>query len=385
MVAPPGAGWQDGRSIRGGGPGRRRLGSFGRRRGPYLTLFSRAGIGREAADGEVAKLQIHELPAARGCTYVVPASDFALALKVGQGFADESEMKVARKLGVKDAEIDALCATVVKVVAKGPMTPDEIREAAGSAVRSLGEEGKKRGLTTTLPVALGRLQSSGDLRRVPTDGRLDQQRYRYTLWKPNPLAKFKLSSEEAHLELARRFFRWAGPASQSDFQAFSGLGVKAGKAAVEPLRLAEMEKGSDRLMFPEDRDALAAYVVPKKAQLALLSSLDGLFLLRRDAERFLEPADARKKFFSTGRKAGGGLMDLPSHAIVDRGRVVGLWEYDQQSQSIAWTAFVSVDKTLREAVARTEGYVREQLGDARSFSLDSPKSRAPRIQALSRG
>jgi hypothetical protein len=145
-----------------------------------------------------------------------------------------------------------------------------------------------------------------------------------------------------------------------------------------------MEKGSDRLMFPEDRDALAAYTAPKKAQVALLSSLDGLFLLRRDAERFLEPADARTKFFSAGRKAGGALMDLPSHAIVDRGRVVGLWEYDPQGKSIAWTAFVPVDKALREAVARTEGYVREQLGDARSFSLDSPKSRAPRIQALRR-
>jgi hypothetical protein len=33
-------------------------------------------------------------------------------------------------------------------------------------------------------------------------------------------------------------------------------------------------------------------------------------------------------------------------------------------------------------VARAEQYVREGLGDARSFSLDSPKSRAPRIEAL---
>lgn len=35
---------------------------------PYLTLFGRAGISREAADQAVAKLEIHELPAARGCT-----------------------------------------------------------------------------------------------------------------------------------------------------------------------------------------------------------------------------------------------------------------------------------------------------------------------------
>jgi hypothetical protein len=36
--------------------------------GPYLTLFARAGTSREAADKAVAKLDIHELPAARGCT-----------------------------------------------------------------------------------------------------------------------------------------------------------------------------------------------------------------------------------------------------------------------------------------------------------------------------
>ena len=64
--------------------------------GPYLTLHSRAGISREAADKAVADLQIHELPTARGCTYVVPASDFALGLTVGEPFS-HSETRVAVK------------------------------------------------------------------------------------------------------------------------------------------------------------------------------------------------------------------------------------------------------------------------------------------------
>ncbi len=52
--------------------------------GPYLTMFARAGLSRESVDQAVADATIHELPAARGCTYVVPARDFALALKVGR-------------------------------------------------------------------------------------------------------------------------------------------------------------------------------------------------------------------------------------------------------------------------------------------------------------
>src|SRR5438874_13442206 len=65
---------------------------------PYLTLCARGGIAREVADRAAASLEIYELPSARGCTYVLPSSDFALALKVGQAF-NAGDMNVARKLG----------------------------------------------------------------------------------------------------------------------------------------------------------------------------------------------------------------------------------------------------------------------------------------------
>ena len=83
-----------------------------------------------------------------------------------------------------------------------------------------------------------------------------------------------------------------------------------------------------------------------------------------------------------GREVAGSLKDLPSHAILDRGRIVGLWEYDPETQSIAWSAFIKPSAELKEAIRRTEDFVRSDLGDVRAFSLDSPKSRAPRIQAL---
>ena len=153
---------------------------------PYLTLFTRGGIGRAAADEAVARLDICELPSARGCTHVLPAADFALGLKLAQPY--DGDMNAARKLGVTDREIDRLSGKVVAALGKGPLEPDEIRDAVGGAARNLGPEGKKKGLTTTLPLALGRLQAAGEIRRMPTNGRLDQQRYRYALWRPNPAA-----------------------------------------------------------------------------------------------------------------------------------------------------------------------------------------------------
>jgi len=350
--------------------------------GPYLTLYARGGVSREAADAAVAALEIHELPAARGCTYVVPASDFALALRVGQQFGG-NDLKVAYKLGVTDEEIEKLSDAVLAALARGPLEPEQIREATGRAARSLGEEGKKKGITTTLPIALGKLQNLGKIRRVPVNGRLDQQKYRYTLWKPNPLASLRLSTDEAYTELARRFFRWIGPATLGEFQWFSGLGVKAGKAAVDPLGLVPLENGSERLMFADDRDQLRSFRAPTKPQYQLVSSLDAISTLRRDVKTLLDPKDwNRQVFVDKKAMAAGGLTDLPNHAILDRGRLVGLWEYDTEAQSIAWSSFGISDQALAAAVKETEGYIRDQVGDARSFSLDSPKSRVARIAAL---
>src|SRR5438128_2744727 len=64
--------------------------------GPYLTFFSRAKLSREAVDQALKNVDIHELPSARGCTYVVPKADYALALTVAQGYSD-APLKAAMK------------------------------------------------------------------------------------------------------------------------------------------------------------------------------------------------------------------------------------------------------------------------------------------------
>ena len=349
--------------------------------GPYLTLFSRGGIGREAADQAVARLEICELPSARGCTYIVPAADFALALRVGQPFGD-SEMKTARKLGVTEVEIDELCSSIRKVLATKALSPEEIRVATDGAVRSLGEEGKKKGLTTTLPVALGRLQSEGAIRRIPVNGRLDQQRYKYIAWKPSPLSGIKQSIDDANAELARRFFSWAAPATLAQFQWFSGLSGKAATLAVQPLGLEAVEEDSDQMMLPEDRKAFDSFRVPAEPKYVLVSSLDGITHLRRDISSLLSSEDLKRKVVQGKSEVRiNSLQDLPNHAIMDRGRLVGLWEYDTAAESIAWRSFVK-DPAIRAAVEMTEQFIQKDLGDARSFSLDSPRSRVGRIEAI---
>lgn len=371
--------------------------------GPYVSLFARCGALPRAVDAAVEALEIHELPAARGCTYVVPAEAFALALSIGTG-GPEAEMKIARKLGVTDAEIDRLCQAVLDALGDGPREPAELRDAAGGAVRSLGEEGRKKGISTTLPLALGRLQSAGEIRRVSTNGRLDNQRYRYALWRPNPLGGFALSPEERAREVARLFFGWIGPARLADFQTFAALGAKAARAAVEPLGLVTPEGtagapgttgaaaaggdagdagGGPMLMLPGQAEELRSFAPPRRPRYALVTNLDGLLLLRNDVRSLLAPEDwEREVAGAKGPAPAASVHDLMNHAILDRGRLVGLWEYDPAAGEIAWVSFLRPDAELRAAVDATAAMIREQLGDMRSFSLDSPKSRAPRIAAL---
>ncbi|MFG2846690.1 DNA glycosylase AlkZ-like family protein [Kitasatospora sp. NPDC048296] len=343
---------------------------------PYLGLFARAGLDRAAVDAAVAALEVHELPSARGCTYVLPAADFALGLAAGAA-APAGELAAAQKhLGVAMDEVEQLCLAVERVLtADRPLDPAAIREAVGDAVRPLGEAGRKRGLATTLPLALGLLQSRGRIRRVPVNGRLDQQRYGYVGW-DQPV-------RGDAVDLARRYFSWAGPATLKHFRWFSGFTAATARRAVAEAGPVPLAPGSELLLPPELAEEFAGFEVPKDPHYTLLAGIDGIHLLHRDLPRLLDPADAARPL--PAGKAGrtfGGEADPQTHLVLDRGRIVGLWEYDTERAEIVHQLFVPPDDALRAAVARTEAFVRDELGDARGFSLDSPKSRAPKIAAL---
>jgi hypothetical protein len=346
---------------------------------PYLTLFARAGTAKEEGEKALASQLIHELPAARGCTYFLPAEDFALGLSLGP--RESGDLVTAKKfLGVTDDEIEKLSKLVLQALELGPADPRSLKDKLGDAVRNLGENGKKRGVTTTLPPVLGLLQSKGLIRRVPSNGRLDTQKFDYALWRPSPLDGFQLTQEECYIELARRFFEWTGPATAAQFQAFAGLGVAATRSCLSQLKLVDLD---GMLLHESDVETFRAFSPPKEPQYSLVASIDSSLLLRRDIPSMVDDLDMAHQVLDEKEiRSVGHLLDLPSHAILDRGRLIGLWEFDSERNEIAWVSWVEKTSGLRDAVAKTERFVRDELGDVRSFSLDSPASRAPRVAAL---
>src|SRR5579863_6571418 len=61
---------------------------------PYVAIFARTGASMAEIDRAVADIEIHELPAARGCTYVLPKEDYAIGLSAARGFSDDAEIKL---------------------------------------------------------------------------------------------------------------------------------------------------------------------------------------------------------------------------------------------------------------------------------------------------
>lgn len=346
---------------------------------PYLTLFARAGIRREQVDRDVAELRIHELPTARGCTYVLGRKDFAWGLQVGRDAA-LAPFKVLARLGVERGEITLLEEQVLHLLLESsePMDPKQLRNELGESVRSLGEEGKKKGASTTLPTALGLLQADGRIRRVPVNGRLDQQRYAYTSWALPPSG---LDDDAARARLIERYLRWTGGATFKQTQWLSGFTVAQSKTALAALGAVEVTTaaGEQLWMLPDDVEQLSAFTAPQEEQIQLLAGTDSLVLLRRNSADMLPERDRGRKILDTMLALQA---DLSDHPILDRGRIIGLWQYDPGKERIAAWTFDRPTAAVLRRISEVESWIREDLGDFRSFSLDSPASRQKRIDAL---
>ncbi len=314
---------------------------------------------------------------------MLPEEDYALGLTVGAAAPERELAAAVTHLGVTREEVDRLCAAVLDVLGseRGPVGPAAIRKELGPGVRSLGEAGRKRGTSTTLPLATGLLQARGLIHKVAVGGRFDEQRFGYARWSPSPLEE-PLDPDRALADMAARYFTWAGPASLGHLRWFAGCTAAAARRAVEALDLVQV--GDGELLLPAGLvEEFRAFEVPRAPQYALVSWIDGIHLLHRDLPRLLDPADAaRGEPASRQGRVLGDLADPPCQLVVDRGRVVGLWEYDPGAERVVHRLFVPADDALRAAVARTEEFVRAQLGDVRGMSLDTPGSRAPRLAAL---
>jgi hypothetical protein len=225
---------------------------------------------------------------------------------------------------------------------------------------------------------LGLLQAAGRIRRVPINGRLDQQRYAYTVWGLPPGG---LDDDGARRLLLERYLRWTGGATFKQTQWFTAFTVAHSKAALAAIEAVEVPTASGDVlwMLPADVERLAGFEEPGDEQIQLLAGTDSLVLHRRNSADMFADEDKGKKVLDTTLALQADLPDIRSWtaggllacgSTIRQGADSGVDVQDQPTMAVTGS------------IGEVETWIREELGDFRSFSLDSPASRQLRIDAL---
>lgn len=363
-------------AVRGGWP--RTLGGVE----AYLALAARcASVTVAGVHDAVLAGELRVTPAVRGCIYLVPRDHAPLALAVSEEQARPRLHKDLAKAGASVEEAAAVADAVVEALAGGPLTTDALRRALpDGVVRSLGDAGKKAGVTTTLPPALRLAEWDGRVERFLPGGRVDTERY---LWRraggraPTP------EGPPLHAELARVFLSQAGPATVDELAAWSGLTKTQAKAAIAATKAApvRIEGHGDAWVMPEDLDA----PVEGGAEARLLPMEDVALVWRGGAAALTDPAHHGVPIERWGRGSGTTIGDVAhpmSRLLMVGDTVVGLWEWDGAGDRVVWRCFAQAPAAAVEAeAARVAGMLRE-LGHGRTFSLDTDADVARRAASL---
>ncbi len=329
----------------------------------YLALAARSS---RATVPEVAaalrRRELLPLPSVRGCIYLVPAADAPLSLGIARQL---SEARIARdlaKVGVSPAELQAVGEAALVALEGGPRSTRQLSQDLPRGLsRSLGEAGKKVGLSSTLPPALRQLELEQRIVRQAEGDRIDHERYDWAL---SPLPPSPV--EDLHRELARRFFAWAGPATPAAFGTWSGLNKGQARAAIAGagLRAVDVEGLGEALIHPE---ALDAALPP--GQVAWLPALDNLAGLKEQPAPLVDGPDAELEVGNFGRPPTttlGQASNLFERSISQEGRIVGLWGWDPQAGSPVVRSFAG-SPTPPPALAEIFG----ALGHSKRFLLDT--------------
>lgn len=362
----------------------------------YIAVRARVpGLRREDLDGAVEAQQAQVIPAARGCMYLVPRRDVPLALRVAGLLSRTRDERDHEKAGVRPGEVEEVAKAALGILReRGPLPTDGLRKAfPAGTLRSLGEAGKKVGISSALPGALRRLEFDGLVERTLENRRLDSERY---LWRAAAMSPFDGASLpddpiDLYAGMARIFFHAAGIATQKDFAGWLGIAQRDAKAAVERLGLlpVEVEGSKDLHYLPEERRDL---LEESGDAVALLSFEDNLIHLHGGPAFLVDEAyhGTQVPSWGMGRPSTlGEAKHLSLRSFVADGRIAGFWEYDPDTREIVLRPFGPLSSKTQArvdaAAADLSRFLAGDLGHGRSFSLDTDEELRKRSAKIREG
>jgi hypothetical protein len=364
----------------------------------YLAVRARVpGMRRQQLDEAVAQSRLQVIPAVRGCIYLVPRPEVPLVLRIAEEQYRKRAERDYEKAGIAVSELADVGEAVLKALRKGPLSTDTLRKALPEGtVRSLGEKGKKVGLSTTLPPALRHLEFEGKVERTLEGGRVDTERYLWRLPAKNPFTGAKVPAEpvERHARIAETFFRQAGPVTVEHFTTWSALSQRDARAAMQKLPLVPVavEGISGEAYVLEEEIAVLRGPAPATTSVSLLPGEDGYLAFHGGPGLLTDPKHHAREVPQWGNTKPGTIGEarhMAMRSVLDGDALVGLWEYDPDSESVVLSTFDPLPPKRRKAVQAlaedVAAFLRDDVGHACSFSLDTMdavRERAARLKAL---
>lgn len=363
----------------------------------YLAITARCpGASRAGIDEAVRAGALRVVPAVRGCIYLVPEADVALVMALAAELQRPRTGRDLDKVGATWDEVETLADEVEQALAAGPLSTQAVRKAlpAGS-VKSLGAAGKKVGLTSLLPVALRELEFERRIERTPVGGRLDTERYEWSRSPGNEAAEDRPPGGKIDrlAAIARRFFEFFAPATVRELATWVGVPQRDAKAAMAELPLEPVEiegRRGQAWVLAGDRESLAA-TAPPPGSYSFLPFEDNLLTVHGGPSALVDPAHHGLEVPRWGGSRPttlGEARHIGYRPLIAGEKVVGFWEYDPDAGEVVTATFEPLargeQKALGEARERVAARVRDDLGHARSFSLDTDDALRRRAAQLRR-
>ncbi len=310
---------------------------------------------------------------------LVPRDQASLALRIRTRTFTELSKQARQQMPVNEADMEKLKTAILKSLQSSPKTSEQIQHAVPTNLnRDFGVDLKRIGLTNSLALAINLLKEEGKLLKQQAKKRLDSTEYSYVLTS-NLLPEadpFNLRMEEACTQLAAQFFRAEAPARIRDFAWWAGINVTdaiRGAGEVKPkLVPISVEGTKDEFLISEsDLDSLFSFK-PPEAAINLIPYRDTYLKGQREVVDRFVPAEHADKPFSRWK---GKLINDPLATVIFNGRVVGVWEWNEDDEEVDLLLFdSSIPKSVEKAIHKRRGelanFIRANLGEVRLQGSD---------------
>lgn len=347
---------------------------------PYLSLWARMSsfktedLNKLVFDGN----KLVQLETLRGCTMLVPRDQAVVALRIRSRTFTELSKQARQQMPITEPEMERLKGVVLKALQSTPKTGEQLRQAVpGSLIKDFGPDLKRIGLTNSLSLGINLLREEGKVIKTQGNRRLDTTEYSFQLT-TNVLPEvdpYSIRMEEACSRLATQYFRAEAPARVKDFAWWAGINVTdaiRGAAEIKPKLVPLAVEGSpdEFLMAESDLDDFFSFI-PDENAVNFLPYRDTFLKGQREiVDRFVPAMHADKPF----SRWKGKLINDPLATIVRNGRVIGVWQWDDQAENIDILLFDAtekpVEKAIRKRASELAAFIKNNLGEIRLQGLD---------------